>query len=179
MYLDIMIAGSGGQGVLLTGKLFAWAGILEGMNVTWFPSYGAEMRGGTANCTVIISNEIIGSPIVQNPGAFIIMNSASLERFESKIKQKGLIILNSSLINNGGKRKDLDVVKIPANEIAEKVGDVRVSNMVMAGALIGKKKEISINALKRAMKKVIPASKASLMEINEKALEAGFCYKRG
>lgn len=177
MYLDIMIAGSGGQGVLLTGKLLAWAGILEGMNVTWFPSYGAEMRGGTANCTVIVSDEIIGSPIVQNPGAFIIMNSASLERFEKKIKPKGLIILNSSLINNGGKRKDLEVVRIPANEIAEEVGDVRTANMVLAGALIGQKKEISIKSVKRAMKKVIPARKASLMVLNERALEAGYLYK--
>lgn len=177
MYLDIMIAGSGGQGVLLIGKLLAWAGILEGMNVTWFPSYGAEMRGGTANCTVIISDEIIGSPIVQNPGAFIIMNSASLERFEKKIKPKGLIILNSSLINQSGRRKDLEVVKIPANEIAEGIGDMRVANMVMTGALIGRKKEISLDAVKRALKKVIPASKANLIEFNERALESGYLYK--
>lgn len=177
MYLDLMIAGSGGQGILLIGKLLAWAGMLEGMNVTWFPSYGAEMRGGTANCTVIISDETIGSPIVQNPGAFIIMNAASFERFEKKVKPGGIIILNSSLVRIDVKREDLEIFKIPANEIAEKVGDVRVSNMVMVGALINKTGAISLKAVKEAMKNVIPASKTTLLTLNERALEAGYHLK--
>ena len=177
MYLDIMIAGSGGQGVLLIGKLFAWAGLLEGRHVTWFPSYGAEMRGGTANCTVIISDETIGSPIVQSPGAFMIMNNVSFERFEKRAKPQGIIILNSSLIKGGGKRKDLEIVGIPANEIAEKVGDVRTANMVMAGALANRKSEITLTSLKEAMKRVIPERRASLIALNEKALEVGYSYK--
>lgn len=177
MYLDLMIAGSGGQGILLIGKLLAWAGMLEGMHVTWFPSYGAEMRGGTANCTVILSDEIIGSPIVQNPGAFIIMNSASLERFEEKVKPQGIILSNSSLVRRDGRRGDLEIIRIPANEIAEEVGDVRVANMVMVGALIKKTKATSLKAVNEAMRKVIPMRKVSLIALNKKALDAGYQYK--
>jgi 2-oxoglutarate ferredoxin oxidoreductase subunit gamma len=176
MYLDMMIAGSGGQGVLLIGKLLAWAGMLEGMHVTWFPSYGAEMRGGTANCTVIISDEIIGSPIIQNPGTFIIMNNASLERFEKRVKPQGIIIINSSLVKRGVKREDVEVVSIPANEIADEIGDTRVANMVMVGALIGSRRIITVGAFKEAMKKIIPSSKLSLLALNEKALELGYSY---
>lgn len=177
MYLDLMIAGSGGQGVLLVGKLLAWAGMLDGMHVTWFPSYGAEMRGGTANCTVVMSDEIIGSPIVQNPGAFIIMNNVSLERFEKKVKSHGIIIMNSSLIKKEGQRDDLEIVRIPANEIAEEVGDVRTANMVMVGALISKKRVITLKSVKNALEKVIPEHKKSLLSLNERALEAGYSYK--
>jgi len=177
MYLDLMIAGSGGQGILLAGKLLAWAGMLEGMNVTWFPSYGAEMRGGTANCTVIISDEIIGSPIVQNPGAFIIMNLASLERFEKKVKPGGIILLNSSLVKRDGQRKDLDIFKIPANEIAEEVGDRRVANMVMVGAFINKTGMLPLKRVKEALRDVIPGNKISLLGLNEKAVEAGYLYR--
>lgn len=177
MYLDIMIAGSGGQGVLLIGKLLAWAGLIEGMHVTWFPSYGAEMRGGTANCTVVISDENIGSPIIQSPDAFIIMNTASLEKFEKRVKPHGIIVLNSSLIKREGCREDLDVLKVPANEIAEKVGDVRTANMVMVGALVSKRKTPSIKALKEALKKIISEDKAFLLALNEKALEAGYQLK--
>jgi 2-oxoglutarate ferredoxin oxidoreductase subunit gamma len=177
MYLDLMIAGSGGQGVLLIGKLLAWAGMIEGMHVTWFPSYGAEIRGGTANCTVIISDENIGSPIVQNPGAFIIMNSASFERFEKRVKPQGIIFLNSSLVKSKGQRHDLEILRIPANEIAEEVGDVRVANMVMVGALINKIRPFPLKTAKDAMKKVIPESKGSLITLNERALEAGHQLK--
>lgn len=177
MYLDLMIAGSGGQGVLLIGKLLCWAGMIEGRHVTWFPSYGAEIRGGTANCTVIISDEIIGSPIVQNPGVFIIMNSASLERFEGRVRDGGLILINSSLVKKRGIRKDLEVVKVPANEIAESLGDSRVVNMVMVGAFLARRDAVSMKAVKDALRKALPIKKAYLIAINEKALESGYSYK--
>lgn len=140
--------------MLLIGKLLAWAGMLDGMHVTWFPSYGAEMRGGTANCTVVISEE----------------------RFEKRVNPHGIIVLNSSLIKKEGCREDLEVLKVPANEIAEKVGDVRTANMVMVGALISKKRVSTLKVVKEALKKVIPEHKKSLLSLNERALEAGYFY---
>src|SRR5574340_124994 len=124
MYQDVMIAGFGGQGVLLAGKLLAYAGMLEGKQVTWFPSYGAEVRGGTANCTVIISDREIGSPVVQHPSAMLIMNDASFVKFEQRIMPSGRLFLNTSLIVRPSSRKDISRIEIRANDIAEGLGDI-------------------------------------------------------
>jgi 2-oxoglutarate ferredoxin oxidoreductase subunit gamma len=132
----IIIGGFGGQGILFLGKIMAYAGMLENKEVTWFPSYGAEMRGGTANCTVIISNELIGSPVVANPDVLIAMNDASLRKFQPGLKQNGLLIFDSSLIKENSLRDDIEIAEVPATEIANRIGNTKSANMVLLGAFI-------------------------------------------
>lgn len=173
MYQDVMIAGFGGQGVLLAGKLLAYAGMVEGRHVTWFPSYGAEMRGGTANCTVIISDEEIGSPVVQNPTAMMILNEASFKKFEKRINTGGRLFLNTSLVQGLSTRSDIERIEVRANEIAESLGDIRIANMVMLGALLCRTKIVSLESVLTALKHVLPTRYHSLISLNEKALRAG------
>ena len=122
MQRDVIMAGFGGQGILLIGKMLAYAGMHEGKEVSWLPSYGPEMRGGTANCTVVISDKPVGSPVIRSPRAVVAMNLPSLEKFEPDIREGGLLLINSSLINRGPERDDLTVVEIPANELASELG---------------------------------------------------------
>ncbi len=173
MYQDVMIAGFGGQGVLLAGKLLAYAGMLEGRHVTWFPSYGAEIRGGTANCTVIISSDEIGSPVVQNPSAMMIFNEASFKKFETRIKQGGQIFLNTSLVHGSPTRSDITRIEVQANDIAESLGDIRISNMVMLGAFLKKTGVVALESVLAALKQVLPARRHSLIPLNENALKRG------
>ncbi len=173
MYHDLMIAGFGGQGVLLSGKLLAYAGMLEGRHVTWFPSYGAEMRGGTANCTVIISDAEIGSPVVQNPSAAMILNEASFKKFEKRLSPGGMLFLNTSLVHDPSTRFDIERIDIRANDIAESLGDIRIANMVMLGAFLGRARVVSLEAVVSALAHVLPARHHSLIPLNEKALRAG------
>ncbi len=173
MYQDVMIAGFGGQGVLLAGKLLAYAGMLEGKHVTWFPSYGAEIRGGTANCTVIISSDEIGSPVVQNPSAMMIFNEASFKKFETRIKQGGQIFLNTSLVHGSPTRSDITRIEVQANDIAESLGDIRISNMVMLGAFLKKTGVVALESVLAALKQVLPARRHSLIPLNENALKRG------
>ena len=173
MYQDVMIAGFGGQGVLIVGKLLAYSGMIEGKHVTWFPSYGAEIRGGTANCTIIISSDEIGSPVVQNPSAMMILNDASYKKFEKRIKQEGSLFLNTSLVHDAPTRSDLNRVEIKANDIAESLGDIRVANMVMLGAFLAQTGVVSMNSVLRALKQVLPSRRHKLIPLNEKALKHG------
>jgi len=173
MYQDVMIAGFGGQGVLLVGKLLSYAGMLEGKHVTWFPSYGAEIRGGTANCTVIISDEEIGSPVVQNPSAMLIFNDASFKKFEKRIKPGGQLFLNTSLVHDPPNRSDIARIEIEANDIAEGLGDIRITNMVMLGAFLGKTGVVAMDSVLAALKQVLPPRRHSLLPLNEKALKRG------
>jgi 2-oxoglutarate ferredoxin oxidoreductase subunit gamma len=173
MYLDVMIAGFGGQGVLVAGKLLAYAGMLEGKHVTWFPSYGAEIRGGTANCTVIISDEEIGSPVVRNPSAMLIFNEASFKKFETRIKQGGKLFLNTSLVHAAPSRSDISRIDIKANDIAEDLGDIRIANMVMLGALLKNTEVVALDSVLAALKQVLPARRHSLIPLNENALRCG------
>ena len=136
METRIIIAGAGGQGILFLGKAIAQAGMIEGKHVTWFPSYGAEMRGGTANCTVILSDDMIGSPVVQNPDILIAMNRASLEKFQPSLKKNGLLFFDSSLINGVAFSNTVVPIGIPATKLADAAGNTRSANMVMLGALI-------------------------------------------
>lgn len=138
MEKSIIIAGSGGQGILFLGRMLTSAGMLEGKDVTWFPSYGAEMRGGTANCTVIISDEMIGSPVVMMPDILIIMNRTSLERFLSRLRKKGMLFYDSSLITEKIPRRDIIAVPVPSTNIAGDMGNPKSANMVMLGAFIAK-----------------------------------------
>jgi len=173
MYQDVVIAGFGGQGVLLVGKLLAYAGMLEGKHVTWMPSYGAEIRGGTANCTVIISSDEIGTPVVRNPSALMIFNEASFNKFENRIKINGTLFLNTSLVHGVVTRKDVARIELKANDIAEHLGDIRVANMVMLGTFLQKTGVVSLESVLAALKHVLPLRRHVLIPINEKALKRG------
>ncbi len=173
MYQDIIIAGFGGQGVLLAGRVIAYAGMIEGMHVTWFPSYGIEMRGGTSNCTVVISSEEVASPIVKNPSAIIVLNKASLIKFGPLLKKDGLAVVNSSLVKEPFERSDVQTVYVPANEIAEELGDSRVVNMIALGAFIKSTGIIKMENLLNALKDILPAKRQSLLELNYEAIKRG------
>ena len=170
---EIIMAGSGGQGIMFAGTLLAHATMDEGLNVTYFPSYGAEMRGGTANCTVIISSENIGSPVVTNPSTLLAMNEDSLERFASKVKKGGLIVVNSSLSKKEIVIDEVEVLKIPAIELAERLGDGRVANMVILGAYINRRKVVSLERTMESLRKVLGKGKEDLLKLNREALRKG------
>ncbi len=170
---EIIMAGFGGQGLMLAGKLLAYAGMKEGKEVSWMPSYGPEMRGGTANCTVIVSTEQIPSPLSSKPDTILIMNHPSLKKFVPKVKTGGTVILNSSLIDEEAERNDLNVIKVPANEIAGDIGNTKVANMVMLGAYLAKTKVVSMDAIKQALRDVLPEKRHNLIPFNEEALDKG------
>ncbi|MEA3453758.1 MAG: 2-oxoacid:acceptor oxidoreductase family protein [Candidatus Caldatribacteriota bacterium] len=173
MLEKVIIAGFGGQGVMLMGRLLAYAGMLEGKNVAWMPSYGPEMRGGTANCTVIISSEEIASPVVPDPMSIIAMNKPSLDKFEPTVQKDGLILVNSSLIEQKVNRDDVSVVKVPANDIANELGNTRVANMVALGAYIKKSGVLKMETIFKALEKALTGPKQKLLDINKKALKQG------
>ncbi len=173
MYEDLLIAGFGGQGIIFAGKLLAYAGLKESKEVVYFPSYGAEMRGGTANCTVIISDSPISSPVVANPQNAIMMSHPSYLKFFPRIKAKGRALINSSLVKGELFREDIEIIKIPANEIAERIGSSRIANMVALGAWVKKTGVVEVESLIGSFKKVISADKLDLLSLNEKALREG------
>ena len=173
MRKEIIIAGFGGQGVLFGGQLLTYAAMDEGKEVTWIPSYGPEMRGGTANCTVVISDEEIGSPMVSNPQAAIVMNLPSLDKYEGKVKSGGVLVVNESMVDREVTRKDIKVVMVKANEIAEKLGDRRMSNMVLLGALLANLPVLPIDAIEKALEGHLPARHKKLLPMNYEALREG------
>ena len=175
---EIIIAGFGGQGVLFAGQVLAYAAMDNGMEVTWIPSYGPEMRGGTANCTVIISDEEIGSPLVRNPKALIAMNLPSLDKYESTVAENGTLILNSSLIERNVEREDLQCVRVPANEIAESLGDKRMTNIVMVGSLLVAEPVLPIEAIEAALQDHLPERHKKLLPLNYQALREGAKFVR-
>ncbi|SDN47025.1 2-oxoglutarate ferredoxin oxidoreductase subunit gamma [Desulfonauticus submarinus] len=173
-YQDVIIAGFGGQGVMLIGNLLAYAAMEENLNVTYIPVYGPEMRGGTANCTVVISEEDIGSPIIFNPISLIVMNRPSLDKFQPRLQDNGILILNSSLIETELADKDrLKAYPVPANEIADKLGNIKMANMVALGAYIQATQILPLSAVQNALESVISSHYAHLIPHNAKALEAG------
>jgi 2-oxoglutarate ferredoxin oxidoreductase subunit gamma len=169
----IIISGFGGQGVMLMGRLLAYAGMIEGKKVAWMPSYGPEMRGGTANCTVLISSNEIGSPIVSHPKILIAMNQPSLDKFELNVSDDGLIILNASLIEREVKRNDVKVIKIPADDIADKLGNSRAANMVVLGAYVEQSGIVKMDTIFKALEKVLAGRNKKLLELNKEALKQG------
>lgn len=173
LYENVIVAGFGGQGVLFIGRLLAYAAMKEGRNVTWIPSYGPEMRGGTANCTVVISDGVIGSPVITSPNALIVMNNPSLDTFEPRLKTGGLLIMNSSLITRETKRKNVAVVKVPANKIAFELGNDRAANMVVLGTYIARTKVVTKESILEALKESLSEKKMALFEINKIALKKG------
>jgi len=167
---EIIFAGFGGQGILSMGKFLSYAGMDEGMNVSWCPSYGPEMRGGTANCSVIVTDDQIGSPLVNNPNSIVVMNRPSLDKFEDMVEKGGLIIIDSDLVDRDVKRDDVEVIKIPAQTIAKEIGSQRIANMVLLGALVEKTGIISMEAL---LKSLGSKGKAAFFEVNKAALAKG------
>lgn len=174
MQEEIIMAGFGGQGIMFAGTLLAHAAMIEDKFVTFFPSYGAEMRGGTTNCSVIISGTEIGSPIVVHPTTLIVLNKLSLDRFASKLKNNGLLILNSSLVEEEVKLNGAKVIEVPATELAEKLGNVRVANLVALGVYISQTKVISLTTALNSLKDILKANRKSFLEINQQALRTGF-----
>jgi 2-oxoglutarate ferredoxin oxidoreductase subunit gamma len=173
MQKEISISGFGGQGVLFAGQLLAYAAMDKGMNVTWYPSYGPEMRGGTANCMVILSDEEIGAALVGQPAAALVFNLPSLEKFEPKVKPGGLLVIDSSLIEQKASRADIQVVYVPATRIAEELGNRRMANMVMLGALLGNMDVISLEDLEKALNGHLPERHRHLLPANVQAIQAG------
>jgi 2-oxoglutarate ferredoxin oxidoreductase subunit gamma len=177
MQTEVIVAGFGGQGVLFTGQLLSYAAMDEGKEVTWIPSYGPEMRGGTANCTIVIADEEIGSPLVRNPRAVIAMNLPSLDKYEATIQPGGLLVINGSMVNRSVTRKDIRSVVLPANDIAEELGDRKLTNMVLLGALLGNLDVLPLDALKKALKEHLPERHHKLLPLNYQALEKGASHK--
>ena len=177
MQKEVIIAGFGGQGVLFAGQLLSYTALDEGKEVTWIPSYGPEMRGGTANCTVVISDEEIGSPLVNRPTAVIAMNLPSLEKFEGLVKEGGVLVVNASMVNREVQRDDIKVVILPANEIAQEIGSERTTNMVMLGALLGNLDLLPMDAVDAALDHHLPERHKKFLPANKEALRKGAEYK--
>jgi 2-oxoglutarate ferredoxin oxidoreductase subunit gamma len=174
METSIVISGFGGQGVLFTGQLLAYAGMDNDKHVTWIPSYGPEMRGGTANCTVIVSDDPVGSPLVAEPDVAVVLNLPSFEKYEGLVKPGGLLVVNSSIVTAKAERTDIDVVTVPANQIAEELGSVKMMNMAALGALLAKRPFLTLPQLKQALDDHLPARKANLLEANKLVLQKGY-----
>ena len=168
-----IFAGFGGQGVLLMGQLLAYAAMIEDKQVSWLPSYGPEMRGGTANCSVIISDKQVASPIVEYPSALIVMNRPSLDKFENTIVSGGKLFINSSIIDRKATREDIDVFYVPCNDIALEMGDARVANVIMLGAYQAVTNSVSVESLMDALLHKLGERKAHLMPINREAFAKG------
>lgn len=170
---NILFAGFGGQGILFSGKVIAYAALMEGKEVSWLPSYGPEMRGGTANCSVCISDDLIGSPLVVNPDILIAMNYPSLEKFENEVVPGGTIIIDSSLIDKKVERKDVNVIYIPASKMAEDAGIKGAANMIIVGRLFRELGYISKDNLDKGLQKSIPPKKIDLLDKNRKMISLG------
>ncbi len=174
---EIIMAGFGGQGILFLGKILAEVGMAAGRHVSWIPSYGPEMRGGTANCTVVISTTPIASPIVQEPDTLLAMNRPSVARFQPKVKKGGTLIYNASLIEGEAWRDDLNVIAVPASRIADELGNAKVANLVMAGAYVRHCPFLDYQKVLADLPKVIPAKKVEMAEINRAAFVRGYEYQ--
>ena len=176
-YYDVIVAGFGGQGVLVIGNLLSYASMKEGRHVTFLPTYGVEMRGGTANCTVVISSKEIGSPIVQRPHALIAMNLPSLVKFGPRVLPNGLCFINSSLIDlQEASRKDVELLPVPVNDIAIQNGNTRLANMIALGAFVERTKVVQMTSLFDSLEKVFDERHHSLIPSNIKAIQIGAEY---
>lgn len=173
MYNEIVLAGFGGQGVLLIGKLLAYAGMKAGLEVTWFPAYGPEMRGGTCNCTVVLSNEQVGSPISRNPHGLIVLNLQSIDRFEPELRPGGVMAYNTSLINRAARRTDIIAVPVAANQIAVEAGSAKAANMVALGAFLGASNVVDLDLVLAGLDEIF-AHRRKLVPLNQACLRKGF-----
>lgn len=176
MTTQLLIAGFGGQGVLFAGKFIAYNGLLEGRQLSWLPSYGPEMRGGTANCSVILSDEPVGSPIVSNPDVLIAMNLPSLDKYEDAVVPGGMIFVDSTLIERKVKRDDVKVFYVPSTRLANEIGLPTLANMIMVGKFIKESGAVSKDNVESALKKVVSARHADLFDANFKAIDTGYNF---
>jgi len=174
MQEEIIISGFGGQGALFAGQVLAYTAMEQGKEVTWIPSYGPEMRGGTAHCIVIISDEPIGSPIVRRPSIAIIMNLPSLQKYGALVKSGGVLVVNSSLVPESVQRSDIQEVRVAASEIAGRLGDVRMGNVVLLGALLKVRPILPLDAVEASMDAHVSGRARRLLEQNKQALRQGF-----
>ena len=173
MQTEIIISGFGGQGALFAGQILAYTAMDEGRHVTWIPSYGPEMRGGTANCTVVISDDDIGSPLVRHPTAVIAMNLPSLDKYEPLVAPGGVLVINASLTNRPAHRTDIRVIDLPANAIAEEMGNPRLANLVLVGAMLSATGVLTVESVGRALEAHLPQRHMQLLEANRAALRRG------
>lgn len=176
MIKKTVFAGFGGQGVLMMGYVTAVSAMMEGKHVTYLPTYGAEVRGGTANCTVAVSDEEIFSPVASSPDYAVIMNNPSLDKYEGTIKEGGIIVLNSSLVDRAPSRDDVEVINVPANDMARELGSDRTINMIMLGAFVAKTGITTLDAVLQGLSEIVKGKKASMMKMNRKGLDRGAEY---
>ncbi len=174
MHQSFVFSGFGGQGALFAGQVLTYAAMDTGRHVTWIPSYGPEMRGGVARCTVIVSDEEIGSPIVRSPDVAVVFNNPSLERFQTEIRSGGLMVVNSSMINVPAERSDIRVLQIAGGEIAIELGDVRMTNMVLLGAMLAANSIVELSAAEQALRDHLPERKQHLVGPNIEVLRRGY-----
>jgi len=179
MHEEIIISGFGGQGALFAGQLLTYTGMDEGWHVTWMPSYGPEMRGGTAHCIVILSDDIIGSPIIRQPSICIAMNPPSMEKYEPLVKPGGLLVANSTLVRTRSGRDDITALYVPANDLAAELGNVKMANVVLLGAMLAKREILPIESVKHTLEIHIPKHRQRIVEPNKRALDRGILYARG
>jgi 2-oxoglutarate ferredoxin oxidoreductase subunit gamma len=179
MHEEVIISGFGGQGALFAGQLLTYTGMDEGLHVTWIPSYGPEMRGGTAHCIVILSDADIGSPIISQPSICIVMNPPSMEKYEPLVKPGGLLVANSTLVRARSERADIEAVYVPANELAAELGNVKMANVVLLGALLGAREILPIASVKRTFDEHIPQRRKHIIEPNKRALDRGIRFVSG
>ncbi len=173
MQEEVIISGFGGQGSLFAGQLLAYAAMDEGLYVTWIPSYGPEMRGGKARCTVVVSDQEIGAPLVRRPSAAIVLNIPSMEAFEPTVKSEGVLIVNSSMVPHESERDDLQVVYVPASDLATEIGNIRMANVLCLGALVEATGVVSLDAVGAALDDHLPERHRHLLDMNKKALNRG------
>jgi 2-oxoglutarate ferredoxin oxidoreductase subunit gamma len=178
MLTKAIISGSGGQGVLSMGSTLATAAMLEGQFVTYLPSYGVEVRGGTANCAVAVSDEEIASPVASSPEVVIAMNQPSFVRFQGALQSGGLLCANSSLVHTESARSDIEILAVPTSELAEQLGSIKVANMIMLGALVRASSMISYDAMVENLAEILGKGRAKLLELNKKALAVGYDYTK-
>jgi 2-oxoglutarate ferredoxin oxidoreductase subunit gamma len=171
---SIIIAGFGGQGVLFAGQLLAYAGMDAGRHVTWIPSYGPEMRGGTAHCVVIISDEPVGAPIVARPDIAVVLNKPSFDKYEPLVKPGGLLVVNRSLVEDESTRTDIDIIYVAANAIAEEWGTAKMMNMAAVGALLAARPVLPLETVEQALVDHLPAGKRHLVDGNHQVIRRGF-----
>ena len=173
MTKQILIAGFGGQGILFAGKFLAYKGLIEDKQISWLPSYGPEMRGGTASCSIIVSDEPVGSPIISNPDTLVVMNLPSLDKYEDSVLPGGTIFVDSALIERKVKRTDVNVHYIPATQLANTNNMPKLANMIIMGKLMAESGEFDEEAINAALAKVISAKRADMLEVNLNALKLG------
>jgi 2-oxoglutarate ferredoxin oxidoreductase subunit gamma len=178
MHEEVIISGFGGQGALFAGQLLTYTGMDEGWHVTWIPSYGPEMRGGTAHCIVILSSDDIGSPIIRRPSLCIVMNPPSMDKYEPLVRPGGLLVANSTLVRAKSAREDIQAVYIPANELAAELGNVKMANVVLLGAMLGMREILPIESVKRTLDEHIPERRKHIIEPNKRALDRGVQFVR-